>query len=82
MGNRIFALWKAEALAHILGRAGQVVATGGGAVLAESNRACMLQNGFVVALKASPEIDYSKSEQRYQSSFAAGEFRRTRSYAA
>lgn len=32
-----------------------VVATGGGAVLRETNRQLMLGNGFVVALKASPE---------------------------
>lgn len=32
-----------------------VVATGGGAVLSEVNRKLMLNNGFVVALKASPE---------------------------
>ncbi|NIK75770.1 shikimate kinase [Paenibacillus castaneae] len=32
-----------------------VVATGGGAVLSETNRQLMLSKGFVVALKASPE---------------------------
>ncbi|MEF3310178.1 shikimate kinase [Paenibacillus sp. GYB004] len=37
------------------GREGQVVATGGGAVLAEQNRAIMLGNGLVVALTASVE---------------------------
>ena len=37
------------------GREGQVVATGGGAVLAEQNRGIMLSNGLVVALTASKE---------------------------
>ncbi|WP_138751731.1 shikimate kinase [Paenibacillus sinopodophylli] len=32
-----------------------VISTGGGAVLRETNRELMLDNGFVVALKASPE---------------------------
>lgn len=34
----------------------QVVATGGGAVLRKTNCLCMKQNGFVVALTASPEV--------------------------
>ncbi|TXK85734.1 shikimate kinase [Paenibacillus sp. N3.4] len=55
-GEVHFRVLESEALAHILRGTGQIVATGGGAVLAESNRACMLQNGFVVALKASPEV--------------------------
>lgn len=37
------------------GRKGQVVATGGGAVMAEQNRDIMLGNGLVVALTASME---------------------------
>jgi shikimate kinase len=37
------------------GRTGQIVATGGGAVLAEENRAIMLDNGLVVALTADAE---------------------------
>ncbi|MDQ0921457.1 shikimate kinase [Paenibacillus sp. V4I5] len=55
-GESHFRALESKALEHILARKGQVVATGGGAVLAECNRACMLQNGYVVALKASPEI--------------------------
>jgi shikimate kinase len=54
-GESHFRSLESKTLEHILARKGQVVATGGGAVLAESNRTCMLQNGFVVALKASPE---------------------------
>lgn len=37
------------------GRSNQVVATGGGAALAEENRAIMLANGLVVALTANVE---------------------------
>jgi shikimate kinase len=43
----------------------QVVATGGGAVLAETNRLAMLGGGFVVALTATPEtiIDRVKNDK-------------------
>lgn len=54
-GETYFRALESKALAHILDRKEQIVATGGGAVLVDGNRACMLQNGFVVALKASPE---------------------------
>lgn len=54
-GEAHFRALETETLAHILDSAGQVVATGGGAVLAASNRACMLQYGFVVALNATAE---------------------------
>lgn len=49
---------KAETAAlrrELEGRTGQVVATGGGAVLADENRAIMLNNGLVVALTADAE---------------------------
>lgn len=54
-GEAHFRALETETLAHILDSEGQVVATGGGAVLAESNRSCMLQHGFVVALNATAE---------------------------
>lgn len=54
-GETYFRALESKTLEHILVRKGQVVATGGGAVLADGNRLCMLQNGFVVALKATPE---------------------------
>jgi shikimate kinase len=38
-----------------MGRSNQVIATGGGAVLAEENRTSFKANGFVVALTASLE---------------------------
>jgi len=55
-GEAHFRQLESQALANILAESGQVLATGGGAVLAEINRACMLQNGCVVALQAEPEI--------------------------
>ncbi|MDR6551470.1 shikimate kinase [Paenibacillus qinlingensis] len=51
-GEAHFRALETETLARILDSEGQVVATGGGAVLAATNRACMLQHGFVVALEA------------------------------
>ncbi|GGI43100.1 shikimate kinase [Paenibacillus marchantiophytorum] len=54
-GEAYFRTLESKTLAHILEGERQVVATGGGAVLAESNRTCMLQNGLVVALTASAE---------------------------
>ncbi|RKN86692.1 shikimate kinase [Paenibacillus ginsengarvi] len=42
------------------GRTGQIIATGGGAVLAEANRAIMLANGLVVALTANVETILSR----------------------
>ncbi|OAS13559.1 shikimate kinase [Paenibacillus oryzisoli] len=54
-GEAHFRALETETLARILDSEGQVVATGGGAVLADSNRKCMLQHGFVVALNADAE---------------------------
>ncbi|MEV3497005.1 shikimate kinase [Paenibacillus larvae] len=53
-----------EALLHrVLMKDRQVVATGGGAVLREANCICMKQNGFVVALTASPEVIIQRVSQ-------------------
>jgi shikimate kinase len=54
-GEAHFRALESKALEHILACEGQVLATGGGAVLAENNRTCMLQNGYVVALYAAPD---------------------------
>ncbi|WP_312029475.1 shikimate kinase [Paenibacillus sedimenti] len=64
-GEAHFRVLESKALEHILGQQGQILATGGGAVLAESNRACMLRHGYVVALQASPEtiIQRVRSDQ-------------------
>jgi shikimate kinase len=55
-GEAYFRSLESNVLREILNVGNQVLATGGGAVLAEENRICMLQNGFVVALKADPEV--------------------------
>jgi len=54
-GEAYFRALESRALEHILARQCQIIATGGGAVLAEGNREVMLHHGFVVALQASPE---------------------------
>ncbi|MNR33451.1 Shikimate kinase [compost metagenome] len=54
-GEAHFRALETKTLAGILESEGQIVATGGGAVLAAANRACMLEHGFVVALSASKE---------------------------
>lgn len=54
-GEAHFRTLETETLERVLLQTGQVVATGGGAVLAEANRSCMLRCGYVVALKATPE---------------------------
>jgi len=51
-GEPHFRKLEAELLERIGGGTNQAVSTGGGAVLAEANRAVMLRTGFVAALKA------------------------------
>lgn len=54
-GEEAFRAIESDVLEAIMGRSEQIVATGGGAVLAERNRESMRRNGLVVALKASAE---------------------------
>jgi shikimate kinase len=54
-GEAIFRKLETQALVEILAGKDQIIATGGGAVLAAENREAMLANGFVIALTASPE---------------------------
>lgn len=51
-GEAAFRKLETEMLIRILGQSRQVIATGGGAVLAEENRTAMQRGGYVVALKA------------------------------
>jgi shikimate kinase len=51
-GEESFRDMESRVLAEVLSRGRQVVATGGGAVLRESNRRTMLAGGWVVALTA------------------------------
>lgn len=52
-GEPGFRLRETSVLEDLFNRDGLVLATGGGAVLAEENRAMMQQNGIVIYLKAS-----------------------------
>ncbi|WP_256761564.1 shikimate kinase [Cohnella sp. WQ 127256] len=51
-GEQVFRDWESRVLSDVLSEGRQVVATGGGAVLRESNRRTMLSGGWVVALTA------------------------------
>lgn len=55
-GEAFFRSVESRTIDEVLAGEGQVLATGGGAVLAEANRSSMLRNGYVVALKASAEV--------------------------
>jgi shikimate kinase len=67
-GELAFRDMESRVLSDVLGRSGQVVATGGGAVLREANRRTMLSGGWVVALTANKQ----SLIQRVTSSAAAG----------
>lgn len=54
-GEARFREWESEAVRKATSGHKQVIATGGGAVLAEINRQRMLENGLVVALHADME---------------------------
>lgn len=54
-GETYFRDWESRVLTDVLSGSGKVVATGGGAVLRESNRRVMLAGGWVVALTADKE---------------------------
>ncbi|WP_395770614.1 shikimate kinase [Arenimonas sp.] len=54
-GEAGFRRRESEALARVLSEDGQVIATGGGAVLNEDNRTLMRQRGLVVHLHIPPE---------------------------
>lgn len=55
-GEAFFRDKETEALQELLLRQGQVVSTGGGAVLREENRRLMLENGLVVAMLAEEAV--------------------------
>lgn len=54
-GETYFRQAESRVIAEVMQHTRQVVATGGGAVLAEANRKWMTRNGFVVALTAAAE---------------------------
>lgn len=55
-GEERFREWESEALARCAGKGRQVIATGGGIVTQERNRALLREAGHVVWLKADPEV--------------------------
>jgi shikimate kinase len=59
-GESYFRDLESRALSALLAADQQIVATGGGAVLAEENRSCMLDNGWVIALTADPDTIVSR----------------------
>jgi len=54
-GEEAFRQWECLIVAELCRRENEVIALGGGAVLREENRRCMMSAGRVVWLKASPE---------------------------
>ncbi|BBI34579.1 shikimate kinase [Cohnella abietis] len=67
-GEVIFRDWESKVIENVLNQGKRVVATGGGAVLRESNRRKMLAGGWVVALTA----DKQSLIRRVTSAAAAG----------
>lgn len=60
-GESGFRQRETAALAHMAAQHGQVVATGGGAVLSPRNRACLAATGHVIYLHAAPEQLYART---------------------
>ncbi len=54
-GEPAFRALEAQAVADVCRRSRQVIATGGGAVVAEANRAVLLDGNLVVYLESTPE---------------------------
>ena len=54
-GEGAFRVLESEVIAEVARRSNIVVATGGGAVISDANRAAMRERGFIVALDARPE---------------------------
>lgn len=61
-GEAAFRALEAQVVEETAGKSNIVVATGGGAVLLESNRMAMRKNGFIVALDARPETIAARSK--------------------
>lgn len=62
-GEAAFRKSESDVIQAVLNGERQVVSTGGGAVLAEHNRTCMLEGGLVVALKASADTIIERVSQ-------------------
>jgi shikimate kinase len=59
-GETGFRAREAQAIAELTGLTGVVLATGGGAVLAEQNRRVLAERGVVIYLRARPEDLYER----------------------
>ncbi|MBC8081191.1 MAG: shikimate kinase [Gorillibacterium sp.] len=74
-GEPTFREMESAILKQILSEKRQVVATGGGCVLAEGNRVSMQESGFVVSLGASVETIVSRVEGVNNRPLLAGDIR-------
>ncbi len=59
-GEPYFREVEARVIHEVTQREGQVVSTGGGAVIADRNREAFKKSGFVVCLTATPEVIYER----------------------
>ncbi|MEE8157504.1 MAG: shikimate kinase [Gammaproteobacteria bacterium] len=62
-GEAGFRRRESEAIKHFSRQSEIVLATGGGAILGEENRAALMAAGFVVYLKASVDSQYDRTRQ-------------------
>jgi shikimate kinase len=62
-GEAYFRSVESRVIEEVMKRSGQVVATGGGAVLSQENSNRMKENGWVVCLKASAEVIIERVSQ-------------------
>ncbi len=60
-GEAYFRRLEKQTLAEVLERNGQVIATGGGAVLDEENLALLKKRSLLIYLKAAPEVLHQRS---------------------
>ena len=60
-GEEGFRKREAQVISDLARESGQVVATGGGAVLRPENRACMVSTGFVVYLNVPPQTLWERT---------------------
>ena len=74
-GEETFRLLETQKLKELLEDSSLVIATGGGAVLREENRALMLQKGVVVFLKAASDVIYQRISLNDRRPLAKGKSR-------
>ncbi len=59
-GEPFFREVESQIIQQVMTGEGQVVSTGGGAVIGDMNRKAFIKGGFVVCLTASPEVIYER----------------------